>query len=513
MSAGRFSFNAIRSVALGLLSILPAMVVPAILVRTLEPLEAAAWLYALSIGTYIGHLHLGIGPASSTLVARHGREPPVQVALLVAAGLSLLVAASLALAVLLGLDRAGAFDAPATRALGETRWHLVFLLAIAGTATLLPLHALSGYLQGIFRVDRLIPVNLLRHGSVTLLCAGAALLVGTVRSVGVAYLVAALSTLGFAVWLVLREWRSIASVNRAAVRAQFRGLFALAIPAALSGMAQIPLIGVHTVLIAKDVPDAVVAFSITLSLLGLISGLVWAVLSNLLPELSERFALDSGDRRRTGSIITRGTPLLGMGLLAIAVGVATGLPLLLQWVATARFSAEHASALSAYVAIMILREINLPKNLAMLAIGRQGLSLIPVYLEAALSLGLALVLVPAMGIAGLGIAVDDGAAREQHRAPDVAGAGRLPGSRDRSPVADQHLPGAAGGRRTGARADLTGAGLARPDVGGLACRPDPVNRSGRAGSLLVCRRPPAVRSATVGKIIRWMRERVAPLRR
>ena len=404
MSAARFSFNAIRSVALGLLSVLPALVLPAVLVRTLTPPEAAAWLYALSICTYIGHLHLGIGPASSTLVARHGEQPRIQLALLVASGASLLVAATLATALLIGLDRAAVFAAPATRALAEGSWEALFLLAIVGTAALLPLHALSGYLQGIFRVDRLVPLNLLRHGSVTVLCATAALLIGTARSVALGYLVAALLTLGFALWMVGREWRLIGPSDWPAIRARFAGLFAMAIPAALSGMAQIPLIGVHAVLVARQVPDAVVPFSVSLSLLGLISGLVWAVLSNLLPELSERFAQDSGDRRRTGDIITRGTPLLGTGLLTIAVGVAAGLPLLLHLVTTARFSAEHAGALAAYMVVMIVREINLPKGLAMLAIGRQGLSLYPVYLEAFVSLGLAVLLVPRLGLLGLCIA-------------------------------------------------------------------------------------------------------------
>jgi|GEM_PF-6588356 len=404
MLTARFSLNALRSVAIGGLAILPALVVPAVLVRALPGVEAAAWLYALSIATYIGHMHMGIGPACATLTARK-TDPYLHVgALLTVSFISLIVVAIATCLLLLGLNGFDVFAAPATQQIGEN-WHAVFTLAAVSAACLLPLHAVAGHFQGVFRVDRIIPINVTRHLLTTILCCAAALLFHSALAVAIAFCIASAVTLVFSLSIVKGAVSAFEPCDGATTKRQLGPLFKLAVPAALSGLAQIPLIGLHTVLVAKFVPNAIVVFTVTISVLTLIAGFVWAVLGNLLPELSDRFEDTAAGRRRIGSIVTRGSALLGGGLIAVGIGLVLGLPILLSLVVTGSYAAEFLIPVIGYAVIMVIREINLPKNLALLSIGRQQVSLIPVFLEAAIGLTLAFVLVPRLGIMGLSIAV------------------------------------------------------------------------------------------------------------
>lgn len=389
----------------GFFAILPALVLPALLSRLLPPADLAAWLYAFSIGTYVLSFHMGVGPATSTLVAREVDAPAARAALLfTATGLTLL-AAMTASALLIGATLAGLFDANAAANLNQDLFHRTLVLAIAATSLSLPLQTYYAYCSGVFDVGRFVPINLLQKLSMISFIALAAWLARDALSVALAYLASAL--LSFAVCATM-VWRELGPHRRSVVP-QFlpraRTMLVYSIPAALSGLATIPLTGVHAVIVAREVPQSIVAFTALLPVLALIAGMAWSILGNLLSEFSAGFGAaaqsDQALSPASFQIVERSTAFVGLGVVAGQIGLCALLPAVLQWIVGSQWQFEQLATLAAYCAAFLLRLQLLPMSLSFYALGRPWLGQIPAWTEAILSLSLTLALAPRFGIAGI----------------------------------------------------------------------------------------------------------------
>lgn len=414
MILSRFASNAAKSLGVGLFAVLPALVLPAVLARLLPAPDLAAWLYAFTIGTYVLSFHLGVGPATSTLVARVASDPVARASYLFAAVGLTLMAAWLATAVLLTASHFGVFDANAAASLSLDQFHQTLALTIIGTSLTLPLQAYYAYCTGVFDVGRFIPINLLQKLSMILLIVVAAWFVGDARSVGLAFVASAILSLVVCSRLILRDL----APGRGHLSRQFlprtRTLLLYSIPAALSGLAIIPLTGIHAVVVAREAPWSIVPFTALMPVLALIGGMTWSILGNMLSEFSAEFSArqdnaDGNDQKGTLAphslgVIERSTAFLGLTLIAIQVGVCAGLPILLLWITGKYWPVEQIAALAAYCSVYLLRLQILPINLGFYALGRPWLGQVATWTEALISVTLVWLLAPFWGIAGIALA-------------------------------------------------------------------------------------------------------------
>ncbi len=405
MSVERFAANAIRSVAIGLMAIAPAVLLPAVYARTLPPAEVAAWLYAYGLGNYVTVLHLGIGTSISAQVARESTQAGRAAFLL--AGIRLMVmVAIVAVTGILASGYFGLFDSAISGALDRSLWIALLASATVGTAMVLPLNAFSGYCVGTFNVARLVPVMVLQKSSLVLLCAAAAAMLGTAWGVSLAHLLSGVVTAALLMTMVRREAGRDLPAVRSLVRVRRRAILGLAVPAAISGFAQLPLINLHVLLVGRYVPDAIVSFVVVSSGLALLYGMAWSILGNLLPEFSARRDMASaGPGEEGAALLPPATYLCGLVLLASSGAVACGLPAMLTLAVTDVFARADLAGLVAYAIALIARLATLPWGLAFYAGGHPWAGLVPTLLEAATSATLAIVLLPLYGLSGLAVAV------------------------------------------------------------------------------------------------------------
>ena len=457
----RFARNAVKSVGIGLLALLPALVLPAIYARTLPSADLAAWLYAFSIATYVTAFHLGVAPATSALVSREVEDPRSRAALLLAAAILLTLATLIATSVLLATNLAGGFHAQATASFGEDKFRLVLALAIVGTAATLPLHAWAGYCTGTFEVGRLFPINLLQKATLTAFAIIAALVWHDATAIAWSHLASGLATAAVLAVLVAREILPQRAAALAQLRPRLRSLLNYSMPAALAGIAQLPLAGVHTVIVAREIPTAIVPFAALAPALTLIAGMIWSIMSNLLPEMSAgyqaRHRQPTRDRlRRQQRLLVRALCLLAITLIAVQISVLAGLPWFLRWAVTADWASAHLGGLGAYAAALTLRQLTLPLGLAFFSDGKPWIGLVPTWAEALTSIALALMLVPVWGLAGLAFAVLAGVVVNALMSPRLLGLGAR--------VHATRAPGAGGRARSARDTPGIGAqpGLTRP---------------------------------------------------
>lgn len=413
MILSRFASNAAKSLGVGLFAVLPALVLPAALARLLPSPDLAAWLYAFTIGTYVLSFHLGVGPATSTLVARVAADPVARASFLLSAIGLTVMAALLATTVLLTASHFGVFDANAEASLSLGQFHQTLALTVIGTSLTLPLQAYYAYCTGVFDVGRFVPINLLQKLSMITFIVLAAWFVGDARSVGLAYVASAVLSLVVCSRLILRDLAPGRGRLGAQLLSRTRTLLLYSIPAALSGLAIIPLSGAHAVIVAREAPMSIIAFTALLPVLALIGGMTWSILGNMLSEFSAGFgaSMDGGPSDRDKGtlapqslgVIERSTAFLGLGLGAIQVAVCAGLPILLFWMTGKDWPIDQVAALAAYCCVYLLRLQILPMNLGFYALGRPWLGQIPTWTEALLSITLVWLLSPRWGIAGIAL--------------------------------------------------------------------------------------------------------------
>lgn len=412
--------NSIRSILIGLLAMVPALVLPAVYSRTMPPGDLAAWLYAASIAAWVVSFHLGIGPATSALVARQGDNPHERAALLITSVALSILAAVVACVGLIGLNHAGFFGGQEGGKLGSANLELAIDLAVVGSALVMPLHPISGYFTGTFQVGRIWPVNLVHKAALTVFGILAAVAFQTSTATAVAHALAGLITLVMLMSLMIGEVRRcVGGATRPFGEALARtfgqhtlSVLALALPAALSGLAQLPLSGLHAVIVANYVPSALVGYAVLVPALSLAGGLIWSVASNLLPEMSAAFAgsthghdhFEARHRVIADSVAITGLALVG----ATAIG-AVMVPFFLHISVSGNAVAGHERALGAYAIALTMRQLSLPTSLAFFAINGPWRGLVPTGLEALVSMGLAWSLTPLWGLAGLVIAILAGA--------------------------------------------------------------------------------------------------------
>lgn len=386
------------------MSLAPAVLLPAIYARTLTAGEVAAWLYAYGLGNYVTVFHLGIGTSISAQVAREismsGR------AAFLVAGMQLTsVVAAVVGAGMLALGYFGLFDSTVSMAIEWDTWFMLLAAASTGTALILPLNALSGYCIGTFEVARLVPIMVLQKASLVVLCALAALLFQNALHVSMAHLLSGAITVAALFAVSRRLVQPVSTQARMLAGARRRAIVSLALPAAVSGVAQLPLINLHVLLVGRYAPDTIVSFVVVSSGLALLYGMAWSILGNLLPVLSASRPPSGGFSDAGDAPLPIAVCLCGLALIAASVGIACALPGAVGLAVTDTFARASVAGLVAYAVALMARLVTLPWGLAFYAGGHPWAGIVPTLTEAAASVVLALLLLPAYGLSGLAGAV------------------------------------------------------------------------------------------------------------
>lgn len=368
----RFAKNAIANLSRGSLGAVVALLLPPILVRHMTPAAYAVWVLVLQTAGYITYLNFGLQTAIGRYVAyanergdREQRDSVFSTALL-----GLCIAGLLSL-VFLGagiLAVPAVFPSVPAQLISQMRWAL--LLVGLALAIELPVSSCNGVFIGMERFE--IPAltgGFARMGSAIGLVLAA--LTGKSLIVMAAILCAANCT-GYVAQVV--------ALRRVAPDVRFRlGLVKRSTARELSGycfgltvmsFSMLLITGFDLLLVGRFEFSAVTPYSVSATLVTLLSGGIFAIVNVLLPHAASLRAQDNAEA--LGKLVVSSTQLsvLILVLTGIPVFVFAG-PILHFWIGL-QYVELGAPILQILVVANIIRLIGAPYSVVLVAAGQQN---------------------------------------------------------------------------------------------------------------------------------------------
>ena len=399
----RFIKNAVANLGRGSAAAVVAVLLPPVLVRHMSAGSYAVWVLVLQTVAYVSYLNFGLESAIGRYVAYAKEKKDIELrdSVFSTAFFGLCCAALLSLVCLAGVILAAQAAFPKVPVSLIPQMRLSLLIAGFAMAIGLPASAWNGVFVGLARYE----IPALTVGGARLLSAiGVIIAALTGRSLVVfATIIASASLLSYLVqYLALR--RIVPDVRfrpNLVSGSTARELYGYCFGLTIMSFAMLLVTGFDLLLVGHFEFAVVTPYSVSASLIALISGLLYAVVNVLMPHAASLHAKEKADE--LGKLLVSST------LLSVLLLVLSGVPLLIfagpilrVWIG-AQYVATGAPLLTILVISNIIRLIGVPYSIILVAAGQQNYIKISPLAEGASNFVLSVVLGSLFG--GIGIAL------------------------------------------------------------------------------------------------------------
>jgi O-antigen/teichoic acid export membrane protein len=368
----RFAKNAVANLGRGSAAAMVAVLLPPVLVRHMTPAAYAVWVLVLQTAAYVSYLNFGLQTAIGRYVAYANEKNDIEQrdAVFSTAFIGLCCAALLSLVCLALAALAAPTIFPSVPSPLIPQMRLALALVGFSLAIELPASACNGVFIGMERYE----IPALTVGGARLFSAAgviAAALAG--RSlVTMAAIIASSNLLSygaqfFALRRIVPDLRFQAALVRRSVA---RELYGYCFGLTVMSFSMLLVTGLDLVLVGRFDFAVVAPYSVSASMIALISGLLYAVNHVILPHAATLHAREqAGELGRLVINATRMSVLLlvfsGMPMLIYAR------PILHLWIGQ-RYAASGAPLLAVLIIANIIRLVGLPYSIIMIAAGQQN---------------------------------------------------------------------------------------------------------------------------------------------
>jgi len=367
----RFAKNAIANLGRGSAAAVVALVLPPILVRHMSPASYAVWVLVLQSAAYVSYLNLGLQIAIGRYVASAKEIGDIEQrdSVFSTGFLGLCCAAVLAIVCLVAATFGMAIIFPNVPASLIPQMKVALLLVGFSMAIELPASAWSGVFIGLERYE----VPALTAGAARLLSAlgiVAAALAGRSLVVMAAAMASANLISYIALYLALRRLAPDIHFKPAMVRRSTAyELSSYCFGLIVFSFGMLLVTGFDLLLVGRFQFSQIIPFSVSASMIVLISGVLYAIINVIMPHSA---ALHAGRKAvELGKLVistTRVSTLL-LILTGIPILIYAG-PILRLWIGQ-RYVLSGTPILVILVVANIVRLIGLPYSVVLVAAGQQ----------------------------------------------------------------------------------------------------------------------------------------------
>jgi O-antigen/teichoic acid export membrane protein len=367
----RFAKNAVANLGRGSAAAVVALLLPPILVRHMTPASYAVWVLVLQTAAYAGYLNFGLQTAIGRYVAYANEKGDIEQrdSVFSTAFLGLCCAAVISL-VCLGtatLGIANIFPSVPGPLIPQMR---IALLLVGFSMTVeLPASAWNGVFIGMERYE----VPALTVGGARLLSAIgviAAALTGRSLVVMAAIMASANLISYLAQYLALRRFAPDIRFKRALVRlSTAHELWGYCFGLTVMSFSMLLITGFDLVLVGRFEFSKVAPYSVSASMIALISGLLYSIINVIMPHSA---ALHAGQKAQAlGRLVISSTRIsvLLLILTGIPILVYAG-PILRLWIGQ-RYVASGTPILGILIIANIIRLVGAPYTIVLIAAGQQ----------------------------------------------------------------------------------------------------------------------------------------------
>jgi len=371
-SRWRFAKNAVANLGRGSAAAVVAVLLPPVLVRHMTPAAYAVWVLVLQTAGYVSYLNFGLQTAIGRYVAYANEKKDVEQrdSVFSTAFAGLCCAALISLVCLAVAILAAPVIFPSVPSPLIAPMRLALLLVGFSLAVELPASACNGVFIGMQRYE--IPALTVGGGRlISAVGVIAAALAG--RSlVTMAAILAGANLLSYgAQYMALRRVAPDLHFRPELVRRSVaRELYGYCLGLTVMVFSTLLVTGLDLVLVARFEFSAVTPYSVSASMIVLITGLLYAVINVILPHAATLHAREqAGEMGRLLITATRMSVLLlmltGMPMLIYAR------PILHLWIGQ-RYAASGAPILAVLIVANIIRLIGAPYSVVLIAAGQQN---------------------------------------------------------------------------------------------------------------------------------------------
>ncbi len=368
----RFAKNAVANLGRGSAAAVVALLLPPVLIRHMTPASYAVWVLVLQTAAYVGYLNFGLQTAIGRYVAYANEKKDLEQrdAIFSTALAGLCCAALFSLACLGAATVAAPAIFPSVPAPLIPQMRLALLIVGFSMAVELPASACNGVFIGIERFE----IPALTVGGARFFSALgviAAALAG--RSLVVmAAIIAAANLLSYlAQFLALRrivpDLRFQAALLR---RSTARELYGYCLGLTVMSFSMLLVTGLDLVLVGRFDFAVVAPYSVSASMVTLISGLLYALINVIMPHAAALHAMENA--------IEIGKLVITSTRISVLLLVLTGMPMLIYagpilhlWIGQ-RYVAGGAPLLVILIIANIIRLVGAPYSVILVAAGQQN---------------------------------------------------------------------------------------------------------------------------------------------
>jgi len=367
----RFAKNAVANLGRGSAAALVALLLPPILVRHMTPASYAVWVLVLQTAAYVSYLSFGLQTAIGRYVAYANEKKDIEQrdSVFSTAFAGLCCAAAIALFCLGAASVAAPAIFPSVPADLVPQMRLALLIVGFAMAVELPASAWNGVLIGMERFE----IPALTVGGARLVSALgviAAALAGRSLAVMAAIIASANLVSYLAQYLALRGIAPDIHFQSSLVkRSTARELSGYCFGLTVMSFSMLLVTGFDLVLVGRFEFTAVIPYSVAASMIALISGILSAFASVIMPHAASLHA-----RERAGEL---GKLVISSTRLSEALLVLTGIPIFIYagpilrlWIGQ-RFVATGTPILEILVIANIIRLIGMPYAIILVGAGQQ----------------------------------------------------------------------------------------------------------------------------------------------
>jgi O-antigen/teichoic acid export membrane protein len=368
----QFAKNAVANLARGSAGAVVALVLPSILVRHMPAATYAVWVLVLQSAAYVSLFNFGLQTAIGRYVAfaNERRDEAQRDSVFSTALAGLCLGAAIALLLLAAAAAGAQHIFPGVPASLVPAMQVALLIVGLSMATDLPASACNGVFIGMQRYD----LPAITVGGARILSAVGLVLAALsgFSLIAMALIVAGANLLAQLAQLLLMRRLTPGLRFRAALvlGSTARELFGYCLGLSVMSLGMLLVSGLDLVLVGRFDFARVIPYSVSSTLVVLISGVLYSGVNVLMPHGAVLHA--RGDARELGRLTVRSTQMSTLLL------VLTGLPVLLfarpilhAWIG-ARYVEDGVPLISALIVANIIRLIGAPYSVLLIAAGRQS---------------------------------------------------------------------------------------------------------------------------------------------